>query len=411
MQDYFPTAPFAGKLVHLGVSGSIAAYKTLDILRALARAELRVTATLTHGARQFVTPLSFRALGAETVYADMFYGESGKLSEAYDPFAHLTPGAEADAFAVVPASASTLHRLARGSATEMLSAQALAYSGSLVIAPAMNPRMWANPATKENCVILKRHGHVIVQPGSGETACGDEGTGKLADLSLIYLEILKKLSPQDLAGRKVMVTLGPTRENFDGVRFVSNYSSGLMGASVAVAAYLRGADVHAVCGPLTPWLPADVHRYDIMNAREMFNVAQGLWAGMDVGVFTAAVADFAPESHGTHKFKKAEAPEGFTLKLAPNPDILATLGREKTKKQRIVGFAAETDELEESLKRKLVSKNADLMVGNKVGLPDSGFAGVRNTVTLYDRKGRMESLPTMPKADLAWRILDCLLTL
>lgn len=413
MRSYFPTAPFQGKRVHLGVSGSISAYKAVELLRAYYKAGMRVSVTVTEAGARFVTPLSFRSLGAEVVYSSMFESaDSGAgYGDDYDPFGHLAPGAESDVFVVAPASATTIHRLARGSAEEMLSAQALAYSGRILVAPAMNPRMWANPATKENCATLKRHNHVIVPPGSGEMACGDEGDGKLADLPVIYLETLKLLAPQDLEGQKVMLTLGPTRENWDGVRFWSNHSTGLMGASLAIAAYLRGADVHAVCGPGAPWLPADIHRYDVTGAREMFTVSKGLWSDMDIGVFTAAVADFSPESHGLHKFKKADAADGFSVKFVPNPDILATLGAEKQPGQRIIGFAAETENLEASIKSKLVSKNADLIVGNLIGQQNSGFASVRNTAVLHDRSGRLESLPTLPKADLAWRILDWLLTL
>lgn len=411
MQSYFPTAPFQGKRVHLGVSGSISAYKALDLLRAYYKAGMRVSVTLTKAATQFVTPLSFRSLGAEAVYTDMFTGEGGFYDESADPFAHLAPGAEADAFVIAPATATTLHRLARGAADEILSAQALAYPRGIIIVPAMNPRMWANPATKENCITLKRHEHIIVQPGTGLVACGDEGEGKLADIGFVYLETLKALSPQDLAGKKVMVTLGPTRENWDGVRFWSNHSTGLMGASLVTAAYLRGADVHAVCGPGVPWLPPDVHRYDITGSREMFTVANGLWPEMDMGVFSAAVADFSPESQGLKKFKKADAKEGFTLNFVPNPDILATLGKVKRPEQKIIGFAAETDNLEESVKKKLVGKNADMIVGNRIGVPNSGFGGTRNTAVIHDRTGRLESLPTLPKADLAWRIFDWLSTL
>lgn len=411
MQNYFPTAPFQGKLVHLGVSGSISAFKALELLRAFYKAGIRVSVTLTEAAAQFVTPLCFRSLGAEVVYTSMFPATGADLDENFNPFGHLSPGAEADAFVIAPASATTIHRLARGSAEEILSAQALAYPRSILIAPAMNPRMWTNPATKENCMMLKRHGYVILHPGSGEMACGDEGIGKLADLRFIYLEVLKALSPQDLAGQKVMLTLGPTRENWDGVRFWTNHSTGTMGASLAIAAYLRGADVHAVCGPGSPWLPPEIHRYDVTGAREMFTVSKGLWTEMNMGIFTAAVADFSPESHGLSKFKKTEAMDGFTLKFVPNPDILATLGKEKQPGQKIIGFAAETDNLEESIKKKLVSKNADLIVGNKIGVPDSGFGSSMNTAILHDVSGRLESLPALPKPDLAWRIIDWLLTL
>lgn len=410
MREYFPTVPFQSRRIHLGVSGSISAYKAVELLRAYYKAGLRVSVTVTEAGARFVAPLSFRSLGAETVYTSMFESGGG-YSEEFDPFGHLMPGAEAEAFVVAPATATTIHRLARGTAEEILSAQALAYPGRMIIAPAMNPRMWANPATKENCVILKRHKHVIVPPGEGRMACNDDGTGKLAALDLIYLETLKMLSPQDLAGKKALITLGPTRENWDGVRFWTNPSTGIMGASLAIAAWLRGATVHAVCGPGTPWLPVDIHRYDVTGAREMFTVSKGLWPDMDLGAFTAAVADFSPESHGLSKFKKSDAPDGFSIKFLPNPDILATLGAAKREDQRIVGFAAETDELEQNVRKKLISKNADLIVGNRVGQPDSGFGSAKNTAVLHDKSGRFESLPPMPKADLAWRILDWLLTL
>lgn len=411
MLNHFPITPFQGKRVHLGVSGSVSAFKALELLRAYYKADLRVTVTLTSAAQQFVTPLSFRSLGAELVYSAMFAGAGGELAGDYDPFGHLTPGAEADAFVVAPATATSLQRLACGAAEEILSAQALAYSGSLIIAPAMNPRMWMNPATQENCDTLRRRGHIIVQPDSGEMACGDSGDGRLPDLATIYLETLKAMSPQDLAGQKVMITLGPTREDWDGVRFWSNHSSGLMGAAVAVAAYLRGANVHAVCGPGAPWLPAAIHRHDIASAREMFAVASDLWADMDIGVFSAAVADFSPEPYGQQKFKKSEATDGFSVNFVPNPDILATLGKNKKATQLIVGFAAETDKLEESVRKKLISKNADLLVGNLVGVADSGFAGVKNTAILHDKSGKLEGLPTLRKGDLAWRIFDWLLAL
>lgn len=412
MLNYFPEAPFRGKLVHLGVSGSISAYKALELLRAYYKGGLRVTATLTSAAASFVMPLSFRSLGAEIVYSSMFSDEQqDMMSENFDPFGHLTPGAEADAFVVAPASATTLQRIASGSASEILSAQALAFPKPLLIAPAMNSRMWENPATKDNCATLLRHGHKIVQPSSGELACGDEGSGKLADLRVIYLETLKMLSSQDLTGQKIMLTLGPTRENWDGVRFWSNHSSGLMGAALAVTAYLRGATVHAVCGPNAPWLPDAIKRYDIGSAREMFSAAKDLWPDMDIGIFSAAVADFSPEPLGQHKFKKADAADGFSVKFIPNPDILATLGKEKKSRQRIIGFAAETDNLEESVKKKLISKNADMMVGNLIGQPNSGFGGVKNTAVLHDRSGKFEHMPTLPKPDLAWRIFDWLLAL
>jgi phosphopantothenoylcysteine decarboxylase/phosphopantothenate--cysteine ligase len=248
VEAHFPKTPFVDKKIHLGVCGSIAAYKALDLLRAFHKAGIRVRVSLTRAAARFVAPLSFQSLGAEKVFREMFTDEWGKDGLMDDPFGHLGPGAEADAFLVAPASATTLARLACGLADEMLAAQALAWPGALLLAPAMNPRMWNNQATRDNCSVLARRGHVIIPPGCGQVACGEEGEGRFPDLRLVYLYSLRALSPQDLAGKKIMLTLGPTREPWDSVRFWSNRSTGLMGASLAVAAWLRGAEVHAICG-------------------------------------------------------------------------------------------------------------------------------------------------------------------
>ncbi|MDR2893788.1 MAG: bifunctional phosphopantothenoylcysteine decarboxylase/phosphopantothenate--cysteine ligase CoaBC [Deltaproteobacteria bacterium] len=423
MEKYFPQAAFAGRRVHLGVTGSISAYKALDLLRALYKAGLRVSVGLTEAGSRFVSPLSFKTLGAERVYNGMFpaavarNGGAGELSagidlgEGFDPIGHLTPGAWADAFIIYPASATTLARITSGMADEMLAAQALAFPKPLLLAPAMNPRMWQNPATQENCATLRRRGHIILEPEAGRVACNEEGQGKLVDLRIAYLAVLAALSEQDFAGRKLMLTMGPTREQWDGVRFWSNPSTGVMGAAFAVAASLRGAEVHAICGPGCPWLPPAIKRYDILSSREMNAQAQALWPEMDYGIFTAAVADFYPEPFGESKFKKSEAVDGFSISFRPGPDILAGLGRQKAAGQKIVGFAAETSDLQTSVRKKLVAKNADLLVGNLIGVEDSGFAGSQNQVFVADRQGREESWQVMPKAEVAWRVLDWLLRL
>ena len=287
------------KRLHLGVCGSVACCRAADLLRAWRALDLHVSVTLTPGARQFVTPLLFAALGAAPVYTDMF-------TPGEDVFAHLEPGQHAHALVVAPASADALARLAHGAANDMLAAQALAFDGPLVLAPAMNPRMWAHPATQANAALLQERGAQIVRPGCGGTACGDQGEGRLAPLTDIFLAGLRALAPQDMAGKKVLVTLGPTREAWDGVRYWSNPSTGLMGAALAVCAWLRGAAVTAVCGPGVSYaLPRDLDRRDVTNAREMHAVAAALWPGMDMGIFTAAVADFSPKPLGPHKFKKA----------------------------------------------------------------------------------------------------------
>jgi len=260
---------FLGKRMHLGVSGSIAAYKMLDLLRMFKDTGADLGVTLTDSAQKFVTPLSFEALGASPVFSTMYpVGD--------DVFGHLMPGEACDTFLIAPASATTIARLANGLADDMLSCQALAFSGKLVIAPAMNPRMWNNPATQENIERLRSRGHIIVEPGCGRTACMEEGKGRLAPLDEIFLHTLRSMAPQDMEGETVMVTLGPTREKWDAVRFWTNPSSGTMGASFALAAWLRGANVHAICGPGTPWLPEAINRHDVSSAAEMFEAAQSV---------------------------------------------------------------------------------------------------------------------------------------
>ena len=406
MDSHLLFTRYAGKRLHLGVCGSIACYKALDLVRRWRDAGLDLGATLTASAQQFLTPLAFEALGASPVYAAMF--PEGPAGLDRDIFPHLSPGASAHAFAIVAASATTLARLAHGLGDEILSCQALAFSGPLVLAPAMNPRMWANPATQENWAKLRQRGHILVEPVCGRVACMDEGGGRLADTRDIFLAVLKAASPQDMQGQTVVVTLGPTREFWDDIRFWSNPSTGTMGASLAVAAYLRGATVHAVAGPGSPWLPAGIVRHDVVSAQDMFEAASAVWPTADVGVFTAAVADFSPEPWGKGKFKKASAAaEGLRVNFKGNPDILKTLATAKKPGQKVVGFAAEPSNLEEAALQKRAAKNADMIVGNLL----TSFTTPDNTVFVADKTGRQEHWPAMSKPDTAWRIYDWLLPL
>ncbi|WP_353119607.1 bifunctional phosphopantothenoylcysteine decarboxylase/phosphopantothenate--cysteine ligase CoaBC [Nitratidesulfovibrio sp.] len=417
MDAHLAFTRFTGRRLHLGVCGSIAAYKAPDFVRMWLDAGMDVGVTLTDAARRFIAPLTFAALGASPVFSTMFAGGaapgdgaagSSAPSPDDDVFGHLMPGQSAHAFVIAPASASTMARLAHGLADDMLSAQALAFPGPLVIAPAMNPKMWSSAATQDNVATLRRRGHVVVEPGCGRTACMEEGQGRLADPRDVYLHGLRAACPKDMQGRRVLVTLGPTREQWDGVRYWTNPSSGVMGASVAVALWLRGAEVQAVCGPGTPWLPMGIIRHDVTGARQMFDAADALWDGMDAGVFTAAVADFSPVPLGAEKFKKADAQDGFSVAFTPNPDILATLGRRKRNGQTVVGFAAETSGLAESMARKLTAKNADMIVGNLVGGADAGFGTATNRVTVLAQGAQPEEWPVLPKPDVAWRIVDWL---
>ena len=394
-----------GMRLHLGVCGSVAAYRAADLARQWQDAGIAVSVTLTPSACRFVSPALFEALGAAPVYTAMFDDP-----HAPSPFAHLEPGQVAQALVVAPASASTLSRLACGQADELLACQALAFSGPLVIAPAMNPRMWAHPATQANVALLQSRGARLVPPGCGRTACGEEGVGRLADLREVYLAGLAALTPQDLAGRTVLITLGPTREPWDAVRFWSNPSTGVMGAALAVAAWLRGAQVHAICGPGVPWLPQGIVRHDVQSAHDMFAAAEAVWAQADMGIFTAAVADFAPQPHAGGKFKKADSPHGFRIEFTPNPDILRTLAasRRVERPQIVMGFAAESDDLENAVRGKLHSKKADMVVGNLI---IDGFATTTNTVFVADRTGQEAHLDTQTKAELADRLMTWLCSL
>jgi phosphopantothenoylcysteine decarboxylase/phosphopantothenate--cysteine ligase len=406
MQPHYEFAGFMGKRVHLGVTGSIAAYKALDLARALQRADCIVSATLTKAATRFVTPLSFEALGASPVYTDMFDETPG----ADTAFGHLEPGQAADALLIAPASANTMAKLAFGLADDMLSCQALAFAGPRIVAPAMNPRMWAAPATRRNWDMLGELGYVRVTPDSGSVACGDTGTGRLVSPEEILVATLKSLAPQDLAGKRVLVTLGPTREPWDAVRFWSNPSSGTMGACVAMAAYLRGADVTVVAGPTALGFPCGVTVVSVTTARQMFEACTDLWPDMDMACLTAAVADYRPIPFGDTKFKKAtSAGAGISVEFETNPDILKSLGASKREGQKLIGFAAETDNVRAEAARKLESKNLDLIAANNISRSGSGFGVATNEMFVMDAKGRKEQWPQLPKTEVAWRLWDHLL--
>jgi phosphopantothenoylcysteine decarboxylase/phosphopantothenate--cysteine ligase len=374
-------------------------------MRALQKIGVRVSVTLTEAGARFITPLTFASLGAETVYTRMFAPGDGSH------FDHLLPGQWADAFMIAPATATTLARLASGMADDMLAAQALAFSGPLVVAPAMNPRMWSNVATQDNLRLLRQRGARVVPPQSGAVACGDSGQGKLAEIPELVAAAAQALLPQDMAGKSVLVTLGPTREQWDAVRVWTNPSTGLMGACLVCAAWLRGAVVHALAGPGAPLLPAGVQRHDVLSARQMYEKALEIWPQADFGVFASAVADFYPEPFGDEKFKKENADSGLCIRFLPNPDILATLAAAARPDQRILAFAAETDALPERSREKLRRKKAHLLAGNLLTEPDSGFAVASNRMFVCDHAGREEDWPVLSKADVAWRLLDWLLTL
>ena len=410
---------YLGKRVHLGVTGSVAAYKSLELLRLLVDAQVGVGVTLTPSALRFIGAESFRALGADTIDTALF--AEGPTD---DPFAHLTPGRAASALVIAPATANILAKLAHGLADDMLSTQALAFGGPLVLAPAMNPAMWAAPATQANWRTLLDRGALGVGPAPGPVACGDTGYGRLAPVEHIFAAVLRALSPKDLAGRTVLVTLGPTREAWDAVRYLSNPSSGLMGACLAVAAWMRGADVRVIAGPTAYDFPPGIAVTRVTTAREMLDAALNQWPSADIACCTAAVCDFrplAPASGAERKLKKRDllaaaacstsacgegTDGGLVIRLEANPDILRTLGAAKRDGQLLLGFAAETHDLLGQARLKLEEKHLDVIVANRVGIPGSGFDSPTNAVTILDRLGRVEQWPELPKPEVAWRVWD-----
>ncbi len=390
--------------IHLGVTGSIAAYKSVDLMRSWQRAGLEVSVTLTESAKEFISPLTFESLGAKPVYKGMFD----------EPLSHLAPQNDCNAIVIAPASADTIAQIASGRADTMLAAQVLAFSGKVVIAPAMNSHMWHNEATQENIRTLQDRGIVIISPAKGKLACNDEGIGRLADEKDIFLQALKAVTKQDFFGKTVMITLGATQEKFDDVRFWTNGSTGIMGMSIAIAAWLRGAHVHAICGSnVNLFCPNDplFEKHSVITAKDMLNTAKTHWEDADYGIFTAAVADFRPEVHNG-KFKKASAPEGFSLEFYPNDDILKSLAKDKEAYQKVIAFAAESaftsEELIELALKKMHDKNADMIVANTI---DDGFGTANNKVFVADYTAKEEHWPQLPKPEVAWNLLSWALDL
>ena len=389
-----------GTPVHLGVTGSVAAYKSAEILRALQELGLDVCVTLTQAAAHFVSPLLFESLGATAVYSSLW-------NTPESSFGHLEPAQHAKAMLIAPATANTLAKMAHGIADEILSTQYLAFQGPVLVAPAMNPRLFEAAATQANLSLLASRGIKILEPGCGEMACGETGKGRLPGVEYMVAELLRSITRQDMSGVNVMVTLGPTHEYFDPVRYWSNPSTGLMGACLAMAAWLRGATVTVVHGPVKMWFPPDVRTVSVTSAKQMFDASMDLWPSQDMGLMSAAVADFSPVPHIGEKFKKRDQKsDTFTIEFSSNPDILRTLGQNKAPRQKLLGFCAETSNLTHWASFKLQEKNCDLIVANNVVQEGSGFASPTNAVYVLDANGRAETWPILPKAEIGWRILE-----
>ena len=352
------------KSVLLGVSGGIAAYKSAEIVRALRADSYRVQAVMTRAATKFITPLTLASLTGNKVITDLFADTSPDetLSSAVE---HIEVAQSADLLLVAPATADILAKFALGLADDFLSTAHLAFEGPLVLAPAMNTRMWDHPATRENLALIRSRGARIVDPDSGELACGTVGPGRLADPAIIVGVVREALRDSgDLQGECVLVTAGPTREALDPVRFLSNRSSGRMGFAIAEVAARRGAKVILVAGPVDLPTPENCERIDVVSAQEMHDAVMNRFDEATVAVMAAAVADYRPKSSSAHKLKKRDGVPAVDLE--ETPDILRSAGERKGQCV-LVGFAAETDGLEENARDKLLSKGCDLIVANPVG--------------------------------------------
>ena len=388
-----------GKRIALGVSGGIAAYKTAELVRLLVKQGAHVQVVMSDAATHFVTPLTFQALSGKPVFTD-----------PWDPrvangMAHIDLSREADLLLVAPASADFIAKLANGLANDLLSTLTLARDCPLLLAPAMNRQMWQNAATQRNVATLKGDGVSLLGPAAGEQACGETGLGRMLEAAEILAEVIAFFQPKHLAGKKLLLTAGPTFEAIDPVRGITNLSSGKMGFAVARAAHEAGAEVTLVCGPVSQPTPRGVTRIDVVSALEMHAAVMQRAATHDVFVGVAAVADYRPLAAAEHKIKKdGSAPPA--IELVQTPDILAEVAALPAA-PLCVGFAAESRNLADYAEKKRAAKKIPLIVGNLV---QDGFGGDHNTLVLFDESGPHPLAPA-PKLELARQLVAHIATL
>ena len=385
------------KRLVLGVCGGIAAYKSAELLRLLVKEGASVQVVLTANAARFVGPLTFEVLSQQKVCSSLFDPHETASVQ------HIQWAQNADAVVVAPATANVIGKLAHGIADDALTTFMLAVTSPVMICPSMNSNMYASEPVQANMESLSRYGYHILAPEAGELACGTTGPGRLPEPAYILDRLISLLTPKDLTGRRVMITAGPTRETIDPVRFISNPSSGKMGYALARAAEMRGADVTLVSGPTVLSPPFNVRTVAVKSAADMAEAVLSRLDDTDIVIKSAAVADYRPTVAADHKIKKTDA--GQTLTLERTQDILKSVGERKTH-QILVGFAAETRDLDANAEVKLKAKNLDLLVGNLIGQDGAGFESDTNLVNLYFRNGSKESLGKMPKSELAHVILD-----
>ncbi len=389
------------KNILLGVTGGIAAYKIATLASMLKKQKANVKVIMTENATQFITPMTFETLTANKVYTDTF---DRNFEFKVD---HIELGKWADVFLIAPASADVIGKLANGIADDMLTTTALAMRCPIVVSPAMNTAMYENKIVKHNMMKLRTYGMEVILPASGHLACGDAGAGKMPEPEML-LEYIKKASysEKDLAGKKVCVSAGPTREAIDPVRYISNNSTGKMGVEIAKMAAYRGAKVTLVIGPSDEFVPDFINRVDIKSAEDMYDEIMKISDSQDIIIKAAAVADYTPAKYSDEKIKKKD--NELSIELSRTKDILKELGerkKENSKKQFLCGFSMETENMEENSKKKLKSKNVDMIVANNVKVEGAGFGTDTNVVTIYT-KDKEIILDKLSKLEVAKKIFD-----
>lgn len=387
------------KTVVIGVSGGIAVYKTLDVVSRLRKLGVNVNVIMTKSATEFVTPLSFQSLSQNYVVCDMF--EDPKTWDVE----HISLAKRADVFLIAPATANVIGKIANGIADDMLTTTVMATKAKVLIAPAMNTNMYENPILQRNINTLKELGYNFVEPESGRLACGDTGKGKLASPETIVDEVVKMLSKdQDLKGKSIIVTAGPTVESIDPMRYITNRSTGKMGYSIAKEAIERGADVTLITGPTNLTPPQNLKKLvKIESAKDMYEAVLANLDENDVVIKSAAVADYKPKNYSNKKIKKSD--DDLVIELDRNKDIAQEIGKIKNNKI-LVGFAAETNDLIENASLKIKKKNLDFIVANDLTKEGAGFGVDTNIVKIIDKEGNITEYPKMKKEEVANIILD-----
>ncbi len=392
-----------GRHIILGITGGIAAYKSVSLLRLLVKNGAEVQVVITPAGKEFITPVTLSALSGKPVISEFFTANTGEWHS------HVDLGLWADLMVIAPATASTIGKMANGIADNMLVTTYLSAKEHVMVAPAMDLDMMAHPSTKRNIETLKRDGVEIIEPAAGELASHLIGKGRMEEPENILKAIERFFSrKRDLCGRKVAITAGPTYEKLDPVRFIGNYSTGKMGFALAEAFEERGADVTLITGPVSLPTPSPrIKRIDVESAEDMLYAAREIFTKCDIGIFSAAVADYRPETCADSKIKR-EGKDVMMLNLVRNPDIAATLAADKRDSQFFVGFALETDHEQENARKKLERKNLDMVVLNSLQDPGAGFGTDTNKVTLICRNGDEQRFALKSKKDVARDITDAI---